>query len=381
MVGLREVIHRLDDVKHRVEGVTDVLPTTQGPTQHYESAVLHAGSESLRLINRLSSGEKMNLHPITSTQASLESYIESMLRDQLNPANTGSYVVIEINRQKFLGISNLIKRELTIAELRELYRVDAAYPDQVIIDAKQQGQLEMTTDVGVQVRFSMMPLAAITEVASIGTKNSKLAAHAIATNIMTSPAASNQVQRRLEDDCHDHQPGLSLTDTHYITPMAIALSAATEAGALDNIITATTMTTAALHGDLSPTLASVMHMHDASESVARKQAVAVGETGLIGGVPTQDLAFWLQGWERKINGVSQPDLRSSFRLYEILPENSLATRESLAQLSSDEKLELTVVTGAALTAPSSEKLEAQVLKLSDQRNLFEPVSRVFKPQE
>jgi len=379
MSNLREVVNRFQNVRERVNRVVDIFPTLQGTTKDYEGSILQAGGESLSLIDRLTSGERVNLRSITSSENTLEAYIEKVTRQSNDGESmTGNYVVVEVHKQRFLGIARLVKRELSIPELRRIYNVGKAYDDGTIIAAKQSGQLEMTQDVGVQVSFSLMPLAAISEVHQIGTKNAKLAAHATATNILTSAESSQMLQTEFGDS-HHQDPGFLLTDIHYITPMAMALSATTEPGNLDRILLATTMTTNALHGDRAPTLATTFHMHDLPERIARDQTKAVGETGLLGGVSTSELVFWLQGWSDSIHGINQSDLRRNFGVLEVDQESSLATSQGLDELTPDQKLELTIITGVALTAPSARLLEKQVSRISDKRNLLLPVRQVFRP--
>lgn len=378
MPKIKEVVLRLQDIGNRTRQVQDILPTSTQAPQDYERTVLHAGAESLRLIDRLMNGEHVHTRPILNSEADLEDYIRRMVaKDESDPLAAGEYVVVKVGEHRFLGTASLVKRDFTIDELREAYRVDKAYPDAVIIQAKENGQLEMTEDVGVQVRFSLMPLRDIQEVTKLETRNAKLAASAAATNIMTSSEAARTLQAEFEEDCHDESPNFSIANTHFITPMAMALSAASDAAQLDRVLTATTLTTAATTGSLNPTLAETLHLHDVQRPLAQKQTQAVGETGLLGGITTDQLTFWLGGWNKVIDGLSQSGLRKTFQVEEILPENTIAVAQNLNDFESDEKLELTVVTGTALTATDAQSLEQQVNKIGNRRNLLRPVRQVF----
>ncbi len=378
MPRLKEVISRLQDVGSRAGRARDVLPTSTQVPQDYERTVLHAGAESLQLIDRLMSGERVSTRPILDSEASLEDYIRRMVaKSEQDPLAAGEYVVVKVGEYHFLGIASLVKRDFTVDELREVYRVDKAYPDSVILQAKATGQLELTEDVGVHVHYSLMPLGAIQEVKAIGTRNAKLAASAAATNILTSAEAAQTLQAEFEEDCHDGSPNFSVANPHFITPMAMALSAASDVEQLDRVLTATTLTTAATTGNLNPTLAEAIHLHDVRRPVAQKQVYAVGETGLLGGITTDNLTFWLGGWDKVIDNLSQSGLRKTFRVEEILPETTLAMAQNLNNFNSDERRELTVVTGTALTAADSSSLERQMSKIGNRSNLLRPVRQVF----
>lgn len=377
MPSTQEVMQRAKQVRERVAAVCDVLPTQQNLGHDYQDAVLHAGADTLHVIDQLGRGEAP-LRPLFQSKERFQKYLQQLTEQSAAANPVGEYVVITVDQHQFLGVARLVKRPLSMAELRQIYRIPTTMTDQQIMDARAGGQLPLSEDLGLHVSFTSFPLQAIREVQSIGTNDARLAAHTAATSVVVAEKSLQVTQDTMMAGCHDHDPNFTAGNPHFMTPIAIALAAATTPAELDRVITATTATTAIAHGNLNPTLAEVLHLHHLPNEAAARQTTAIGQTGLVGGKETFTLAFWLHGWDGQVAGQNQPALRQRFQVAALEQAQLQLLHTGANDFSATEQLELTVVTGTALTAPSTDRLQRQIARVGDRRQLFQSVVTVFK---
>ncbi len=376
MAIAQETMSKFRQFDRKARQTIDALPLNSKPDiREIEASILHAGAETLQLIDRLLQGEKVQLAGITDTEEHLEGYIQRVVDRHSDPQAAGQYVIIDVDRHRFLGISQLAQRDLTNDELRNIY---GNHSDEVLTQAKRANKLPLTTDLGVQISFSTLPLHAIQEVNQIGTREAKLAAHITATGLTTAPESLHIIKKELQEHCHDENPQGSLGDTHIMTPFAIALTAATSTEQLDAVLRSTVNTTTQVHHTDNPTLAQTMHMHHLSPDLAQQQTSAISKTGLVGGVQEFQVIFWLQGWDGTVAGINQAELRKKFQVQEVLPISSLAVSRNLADLDQSTKLGLTVSAGLAVTATQPEQLERQLAKATNPTNLSTPIRQLYR---
>lgn len=374
MSSIKETVQGYLQVEDKVKGVADELPFSDTPSsKDYSSSVLHAGAETLKLIDRLTRPEGLPTRALNTPDA-LKGYIQQLIRkekgDQLA---AGTYVLVEVGKEKFLGISRLAQRELSITELQEMY---GNHSQEVLLAAKSAGRLQVTKDYGIQVSFSAMPLSAIAEVQQMGNPAAKVAASATATGILTSPESAKRVESGLEEHCHNEQPQLTLGESHIVTPLALAFASATDKN-FAYMVNVTAGTTQFTHDTQNPTLGQTLHMHEVPTTVAQKQSEAVGQTGILGGMEMQSFTYWLQAWNKTVNGVHQPQLRQSFRIFEIQPEATLHIAKNLGDLSEETQLGITLTSGIALADSTPQELRKQFGKLVHPDSLSQPIRKVF----
>lgn len=376
----KELFIGLRGVHDSVRRAVGMLPNTEDTiADDYTKNVLHAGAETLQLIDRVMRGEGGLLRPITNHHDQFQDYVNRFgERNQGNTTAAGEYVVVTMGDKRFLGTSQLVQRPLAISELREVYGIPTTYTDEHILMAKQQGQLEVTSDIGIKVSFSAMPLHAIHEVKKDSTTNGKLAASAAATSLFTSTEYTQKAQEEYKAGCHNVSPELSYSEAHFFTPLGMALAAATDEATLDRVLSVTAGTTALIQGNTSPTFANVIHMHHTPTERAAQQVRIVSESGIIGGTNMFDLTFWLIGWDKVIDGVSQHAQRQKFQISEVRPVDALQVARGIHDLSPTQRANTTVFTGIVGTAAGHmDRLQHHMEKLSKPDNLGAPIRVLF----
>lgn len=381
---IKELFSQLREMTDGVKRVTNLLPgTEQNIADEYQHQILHAGGETLQVIDQLMNGESRLLSPVLQDTETFQDYIDRFGQQERENVDTAAnYVVVTLKGQKFLGISRLVKRDLSLAELREMYELGPEYSDEVIKEAQQQEQLEISSDVGVHISFASMPLHAVSEVHREGTKSAKLAAHAAATTLLTGAEVSQKVSNEYQDHCHDEDPTFSYSQPHFITPLGIALSSATDPETLDKLLVVTAQTTAIAHGTSQPALGEVTHLHHLAAQPAEQQVRAVSESGIFGGSKTFDLTFWLLGWNSVVDGYSQAELRQQFQVDELNQRSGLLIAKGMSDLSQTERSNMTIFTGLATVEHNNlGKLQTQVAKLHQPENLSRSVTQLFRGKE